>query len=61
MLSQFLSVFVSGMAIANPAVICTSSMDDAGNTSGVECREVELPPNTGNMPETFTIPEGDRK
>jgi hypothetical protein len=43
--------------IPAPPIVCTSSIDDKGHVSASPC----LAPNTGNIPEVFVIPEGDRK
>jgi len=72
MLSQFLSGFIGGIVVfgglaiatdaAYSASFCTSSMDKQGKASEPECRIVlELPPNTGEVPQEFIIPEADRK
>jgi hypothetical protein len=39
--------------------VCISAMDDKGAVTPVECQS--LAPNTGNEPQTFAIPEGDRQ
>jgi hypothetical protein len=60
---MFLTIFLLAADITpetmpEPApIVCTSSMDDNGNVSTPPC----LAPNTGNMPNEFVIPDGDRR
>lgn len=53
-----LSSSITPQSIPEPApIVCTSSMDMDGKVSASSC----LAPNTGNMPDVFVLPEGDRK
>jgi hypothetical protein len=52
-----LAADITPQSIPEPApIVCTSSMNIDGKVSTPPC----LAPNTGNMPDKFVVPEGDR-